>query len=220
MMFADEFKKAKEENIELVVILLSSGLSGTFQTANMVKESVGYDKIYIVDSRHASVGSRLLTDIAIKLREEGNDGQTIVYKLNDIIPRLESVAVVDTLEYLHRGGRLTKAQAKLGEAVNMKPIISLANDGTLYVKDKSLGRSRSYKKIINIFKKEKIDENYPIYFIYSHDKSNCMELFNKIKKINDNIDIKDIYNMGPTIGAHIGSGTFGYACILKEKKDK
>lgn len=213
--FLSYFQKAKENKDDLVVILLSSGLSGTVQSANIAKDMCEYDNIYIVDSVHAVTGVRLLVDSAIRLSQEGKSGEEIYKEILVLTTKLRSVVMVDTLEYLHKGGRLTKAQATLGEAVNMKPIISLNELGKLYMMDKTLGKARAYRKIMNIYKKFDRDENYPVYFPYSNDKSNCEELVNKLIANGENVSMENMYNIGPTVGAHLGSGTFGFTLVIK-----
>ncbi|WP_138269161.1 DegV family protein [Anaerofustis stercorihominis] len=213
--FLEYFNKAKENNDDLVVILLSSGLSGTVQSANIAKDMCEYDNIFIIDSVHAVTGVRMLVDSAIKLRDEGKSGKEIYNEILVLTTKVRSVVMVDTLEYLHKGGRLTKAQATLGEAVNMKPIISIDELGKLYMKDKSLGKTRAYKKIIKLFKSFDIDTSYPVYFPYSNEKSNCEELVKKLKAMDIDVDEKYMYNIGPTVGAHLGSGTFGFTMVVK-----
>lgn len=213
--FLKYFHEAKEAGDDIIAILLSSGLSGTVQSANIAKQISDYDNIFIIDSVHAVTGVRLLVDTAVKLRDEGLSGKEIYEKLSYLVTKLRSVVMVDTLEYLHKGGRLTKAQAALGEAVNMKPIISIDSEGKLFMKDKSLGKARAYKKMVKEYQKIDRDINYPAYFPYSNEKENCEELIKRLKSIDENINENDIYNIGPTIGAHLGSGTFGFTVVEK-----
>lgn len=213
--FLEYFNKAKENNDELVVILLSSGLSGTVQSANIAKEMCEYEKIFIIDSVHAITGVRMLVDDAVKLRDEGKSGEEIYKKILVLTTKVRSVVLVDTLEYLHKGGRLTKSQAAIGGAVNMKPIISIDELGKLYMKDKSLGKARAYKKMIKLFNSYDRDLNYPVYFSYSNQKENCEELVKKLKASGIEVDEKYMYNIGPTVGAHLGSGTFGFTLVEK-----
>jgi len=213
--FLKFFNEAKEAGDDIIAILLSSGLSGTVQSANIAKQICEYDNLYIIDSVHAVTGVRLLVDTAVKLRNEGKNGREIYEEISSLVKRLRSVVMVDTLEYLHKGGRLTKVQAALGEAVNMKPIISIDSKGKLYMKDKSLGKARAYKKIIKEFKKIDRDENYPVYFPYSNEKENGLDFVNKLIISGENVDEKYLYNIGPTVGAHLGSGTFGFTMVEK-----
>ena len=213
--FLEHFNEAKANGDELIVILLSSGLSGTVQSANIAKQISEYENIYIIDSVHAITGVRLLVDTAVKLRDEGESAKRIYENIYNLTKKLRSVIIVDTLEYLHRGGRLTKAQATIGEAVNMKPIISIDEHGKLYMKNKALGKARAYKKIIKIYQSFDRDDSYPVYFTYSNEKENCEELIRRLVSNGEKIDEDLIYNIGPTVGAHLGSGTLGFTMVVK-----
>ena len=121
--FLDIFTDAKEHGDSMICILLSSKLSGTYQSANLAKNMVEYDDIYIIDSQSATFPIKIMADYADKLRQEGKNAKEIVSAVESMKERVHVIAAVDTLEYLCRGGRLNRATAAVGELANLKPII-------------------------------------------------------------------------------------------------
>ena len=215
--FLKHFKKAKEAGNSVVAILLSSSLSGTVQSANIAKNMLGYDDIYIIDSLSAVTGQRMLVDIANQMRADGELAGLIAEKIEELKHRLKIIAIVDTLRYLYEGGRLSKAQAMIGNIAHLKPIISVHADGKVTLAEKCIGTGRAMKKLISIFEGDYIDHDYPVYFPYSHNISNCSKLFDTVKDRHPGLE-KNFYNLGPTIGSHIGENAFGFTYILGESK--
>ena len=101
-------KEFMKNNDECIIITVSSSLSGTYQNASLVKNILAYENCYIVDSLNAAAGERLLTDYAIKLRNGGKSAKEIFDELEILKTKIKLYACLDTLEYLHRGGRLSK----------------------------------------------------------------------------------------------------------------
>lgn len=211
--FLEKFETAKENGDELICILLSSGLSGTFQSACLAKEMVDYEKIYIVDSLSASHAIRILTDYGMHLRENGISAKEIVMNLEAIKSKIRIVAGVDTLEYLHKGGRLSKAAATVGELANLKPIITLSEQGTISVLGKCIGKNKALQFITKYVQEHTVDTLYPMYLIYTHGTENCHKLNERL--ISAGYTIDDTLQIGSTIGAHVGPGTFGVIYIAK-----
>lgn len=166
--FIDAFEKAKEAGDELICILLSSKLSGTVQTANMAKNMVEYDKIHIVDSLGATHFNRILADHALKLVKEGYTAEKIVEELESLKKRIRVAAAVDTLEYLCKGGRVSRAAAVIGEVARIKPMISVV-DGEVVVIGKCMGK-KSHQQSAEIYRgasgRSGIPDLYLIYLRY------------------------------------------------------
>ena len=117
--FIKEFEKAKEAKEAVIVITLASKFSGTYQSATIAAED--YDNIYIVDSASAAMGSGILVELAFRLLDEGKSAQEIATILEEEKKKIIIVALVDTLEYLKKGGRISKAVAFAGGVLNIKP---------------------------------------------------------------------------------------------------
>ena len=145
--FMKEFDKVKEAGDSAVVITLSSKFSGTYQSAMIA--AAEYEYIYVVDSGSAAMGSGILTELALGLAEEGMGALEIARRLEEEKKKIVIVALVDTLEYLKKGGRVSKTVAFAGTVLNIKPVISVV-DGEIAV----LGKARGSKMGNNLLVQE------------------------------------------------------------------
>ena len=112
--FLNYYEEAKEKGDSVIVMTLSGTISGTYQSANIAKDLAEYENIYVIDSLNATQALRLLVLKAVALREEGKDAETIFNELQAYKERVRIVAFVDTLEYLCKGGRMSKTVAAAG----------------------------------------------------------------------------------------------------------
>lgn len=211
--FAEYFEEAKEAGDSVIAVLVSGALSGTVQSANLAKEMTEYDDIYVVDSKSATLGIRILVDRAVHMRDQGKSAEEIVAEIENLKSRIRIYAGLDTLEYLYKGGRLSKAQASLGKLANIKPIITVTEEGSVEMCGKQLGIKHVCRQIAKILEEEKPDMNYPVYFLYAYDKKNCVSFIQSLKKKGMDFGEVKTRGIGPTIGAHIGPGAFGIAFV-------
>ena len=214
--FEGYFEDAKAAGDEIIAVLLSSALSGTFQGAQIAKAMVDYDGVYLIDSRSATVGERLLLLQAVKLRDEGRSAAEIVSELEALKGRICIWASLDTLEYLCKGGRLSRTAAGIGSLANMKPIITLLPDGTVSVFKKCIGQKRSMDQIIQLTESKRPDPAYPLFGLYTYDRSNCDALLTRMEEHGQCRPVEDCLNIGPSIGSHVGIGAYGVAYIAAE----
>ena len=166
--------------------------------------------MHFIDSSTASYAQKILLFEAIKLRDQGKNAAEIAEVLTTLKKRVIIYAALDTLEYLYKGGRLNVLEAGLGTLANIKPIITIKEEGTVGVIGKSLGKSKAIKQIQKKVQDAGIDFSYPVYAVYSHDLSNSRDLIEKV-------GLSDVIyaNIGPTIGTHIGPGAFGLMFVKK-----
>ena len=211
--FLDIFEDAKEKGDQLIYLSLSSGLSGTFQSATLAKSMAEYDDIYLVDTLSATRAIRLMAEYACKLRDEGNDAATIASKLEEFKSRVVILAAVDTLEYLQKGGRLSKAAATVGELANLKPLITVTEEGKIGVPGKALGRNKAISTLVKMVTEKEIDTTFPIYSIYSMGEENLDKFELKLGK--EGIRVTKRLQIGATIGSHIGPGAYGVIFVTK-----
>ena len=209
--FLSIFEEAKDKGDEVVCILLSSALSGTFQSARLAKEMCEYDGIYLVDSLSATIGIRVLVEEAIRMRDSGKSADEIVKKIEDIKSRITIIAGVDTLEYLCKGGRVSKTVATIGGLANIKPVITVSKEGKVDVIAKKRGTAKTIEYIKEKIAEYEIDEDYDIYTVYTKGEENTLKLEEKL----EDIKIDDRIQIGPTIGAHVGLGAYGIVFIEK-----
>lgn len=210
--FVDIFEDVEEKGDELICILLSSKLSGTFQSATLAKNIVDYDNIHLVDSLGATHMIRLMAGHAQELIESGKSASEIVAVLEEMKSKIKVLAVVDTLEYLCKGGRVSKATAAIGEMAKVKPMITVAN-GEVAVIGKSLGKNKAISNLLKAFEECEVDERFPIYSVSTLGTENC-EVFEKRFTEAGN-SFKERVQIGATIGTHVGPGAFGVIFVEK-----
>ena len=148
--FADCFEEAKENGDDVVAILVSGALSGTVQSATIAKDIAEHDGVYIVDSKSATLGIRLLVDRAVRMRDQGKSAKEIAEALDELKARVRLFAGLDTLEYLRKGGRIGKVTATAGMLLQIKPILTFAKDGQLTSVAKVRGRNQVIDKLVEL----------------------------------------------------------------------
>ena len=210
-MFIDEFEKVLEDGKDVLAILMSSGISGTYQAAKIaadtVRERFPDRQVIVIDSLSASIGHGLLVYYAAKLREAGRtveEAADWVYK-----NRLKMVHqfTVDDLFFLKRGGQLSGGVAIIGTILQVKPVMHVDNEGRLIVQDKVNGRKKSLNAMFEIFKKNVKDPQNQVIAICHGDCLKDAEYL--ADKIRTETEVKDIIInfCDPVIGAHSGPGT-------------
>ena len=163
--FMKEFEKAKEANEAAVVITLASKFSGTYQSAMIA--AADYENIYVVDSTSAAMGSGILVELAFRLLDEGKNAEEIAAILEEEKKKIIIVALVDTLEYLKKGGRISKAVAFAGGVLNIKPVLSVV-DGEINMLGKARGSKMGNNLLVEeINKAGGIDFGKPVLLGYS-----------------------------------------------------
>ena len=145
--FMNEYEKAAQAGESAVVITLSSKLSGTYQSA--VIAAGDYENIYVVDSSSVTIGGAILTELALRLLDQGLDAREIAGRLEEAKGKIRLVALLDTLEYLKKGGRISKTVAFAGAVLNIKPVVSVI-DGEIQM----LGKARGSKMGNNLLVQE------------------------------------------------------------------
>ena len=128
--FADEFEKAEKAGEQVVVIILSAKLSGTYQSAMVA--AADYDNVTVVDSESVAVGERILVDYALRLKDQGKTAAEIAEELETAKKKVHVIALLDTLEYLKKGGRISKSVAMIGGMLSIKPVVTV-EDGVVAV---------------------------------------------------------------------------------------
>lgn len=209
--FLDIFNEVKEKGDELICILLSSELSGTYQSAVLAKSMADYDKIYLIDSLSATYTIKIMADYACRLHQEGMDAYGIAREVEALKSRVRVLAALDTLEYLSRGGRLSKTAAAIGDMANIKPIITLTQDGKVGVLGKCLGKNKAICAIKKQLQELSIDDTFPVYTIYSYGTENCEKFEEKLTQ--EGLALDSRLQIGSTIGSHIGPEAFGIVFV-------
>ena len=211
----DLFRDAKNAGDEAIYISISSGISGTYQTARITLEDVECDDCYVVDSLNATAGERLLVEYAVRLRDEGKGAEEIVAALESLRDKITLFACIDTLEYLYRGGRISQTVYKLGTMAQVKPIIRVSEEGTIEVPAKAMGMRKGLDMLCKRLEAQKPDANHKIYVMYTDDKSIGETLAQKLSAAGYAIPDEQIVPVGAAIGSHIGPGACGIAYVAE-----
>ena len=201
---------------EVVLITLSSKLSATNASATLCAKKFN-GKVFVVDSLSAAAGERVIALYALRLAKEGKTAKEIATELDRVKEKICIMAVIDTLEYLRKGGRISSATAIAGTLLSIKPVVAMV-DGKVKMIGKAMG-SKKGNNLLNKIVAEKggIDFTMPFGAIYSgldrtmldkyiKDSSHLWE--NQVKEV-------PVYAIGATIGTHVGPGAVGVAFFSK-----
>lgn len=215
--FQKVFEEVTQAGEEAVVITLSSELSGTFQSACLAVQD--YDNIYVVDSKNAAIGSGILTEYAIACAKKGMSAREIAEKLERKKEDVCLIALLDTLEYLKRGGRISKTVAFAGGVLNIKPVVTI-QDGKVEVIGKARGSRQGNNLLVEkIQESGGIDFDMPILLGYTGLSDALLK-----KYIEDSRDLwqeqaesLDSTLVCSVIGTHVGPGVVAAAFFRKSK---
>ncbi len=213
--FIKEFEKAKEAGESAVVITLASKLSGTYQSAMIAAEE--YENIYVVDGGSAAMGSGILVELAFRLLDAGKPAEEIAKTLEDEKRKIVIVALVDTLEYLKKGGRISKAVAFAGGMLNIKPVLSVI-EGEIHMLGKARGSKMGNNLLVQeIDKAGGIDFSKPVLLGYSgiSDALLCKYIEDSRHIWEGNLDEVRYTTVGSVIGTHAGPGAVVVAFFKK-----
>lgn len=211
--FESILKNMKNSGCEAVVISLSSALSGAYQSAVLAKNQLEYDECYIIDSLTASGGERILVEQAVKLRDAGKSASEIACFLETLRSRISLYACIDSVDYLYKGGRISRAACTIASVAHIKPIIHVLRDGSIDMAAKSLGIKRTMDFIKKILDKYPPDKDFPFYVLYTGNKKCGKILAEYFEKTDYKIPDANIIDVGAAIGSHIGPNAFGIAYV-------
>ena len=214
-VFQEAFKEIEAAGDEAVVITLSAKLSGTNQSAHIAAED--FENIYIVDSGSGAVGSGILTELAIKYAEEGMNAKEIVARLEEEKKNIVIVALLDTLEYLKKGGRISKTVAFAGAVLNLKPVLSII-DGEFAMLGKARGSKQGNNLLVQeIEKAGGVDFTKPILLGYTGiSDALLLKYIEDSKHIWENgVDAVRYTTIGSSVGTHAGPGAIAVAFFKK-----
>mgnify|MGYP000953043381 FL=1 len=218
--FEDVFRQYAQEGTAVLYVAFASALSGTYQSAVMAREMVLEDYpeaiITILDSKAASMGEGLLVMKAVEARAAGQSLEQTADLLQSLVPRVKTYFLVDDLNHLMRGGRISKAAALMGSLVNIKPIIAVTADGSLDSVAKVRGKKKAQAEVVRMTL-ERISE--PLVVIaYAGEKEVAENVKEQILASGEVTEVL-ILPLGPVISTHTGPGTLGLFSIGSELSD-
>ena len=209
--FDKAFQKVVDVGDTAVCFTISSKLSGTYQSANIAKEEFG-DSIVVVDTLNAAVGEQIIVKRAIELRDSGKSAQEIADIINEEKKKVKVIALIDTLEYLKKGGRISATTAMAGTVLNIKPVVAI-EDGEIGVLGKARGSKNGNNKLMELMQRDGIDFDRPFLLTYAGLNDDLLQ-----KYIKDSSSLYEgktkelgIVPLGSVIGTHVGPGAIGIA---------
>ncbi len=215
--FEEAFSELTEDGSEVVAITLSSKLSGTHASAVKAAKKFG-GKVHVVDSLNACIGERVLLEYAVRLVKEGRLGAAeIAAELDEKKGKIQLLAVLDTLQYLRKGGRISSVTAIAGEMLSIKPVISVVRGEV-----KLVGKAMGSKKGNNLLTKlvsdcGGIDFTMPYVLGYSGLSDEFLQKYIRDSEAlwKEHTDHVPYYLIGSTIGTHVGPGAIAVAFFAK-----
>lgn len=205
----DLFNSLKREGYtHVIVTTISSGLSGTRNMLRNVKDTIDDLIIEIIDSKSLSMGLGYPVLEGAKEIENTGDFHKTIKRIKEIINRTDVYYVVETLEYLKKGGRIGRVEGTIGELLKIKPIISINEEGIYYTYKKVRGRKRSLKSLYNIVKERAKNGSINVAIAHGNAEDEGQELLSKIKKIK-NINSVTFTQISPVLVVHTGPGLMG-----------
>lgn len=213
--FAQEYEKAKTAGESAVVLTLSSGFSGTYQSAMIAAGD--YENIHVVDCGSVAIGGGILAERALQLVGEGLSAEAIAQRLEEEKGKIVIVALVDTLEYLKRGGRISKTVAFAGTLLNIKPVLAVIS-GQIHMLGKARGSKQGNNLLVQeIEKAGGVDFSMPVLLGYTGLSDALLQKYMEDSKFlwEGNLENIRYTTIGSVIGTHVGPGAVAVAFFKK-----
>lgn len=209
--FEECFKKYLDEGYKVLVITISSKMSGTYQSACIAKEMLESDDIAILDSKLVTVHYGMLAIEAAKMIQQGKELTEIVENIESLREKIGSTLSFESLENLVRGGRLSKTVGTIGAVLGLRLILHI-DDGEMAVKDKVRGNKKALKKMISDFESSNRDENVEVALLDSYNE----DIYPALKEYLEQKNIKYFETkVGCAVGIHAGPKACGLIWINK-----
>ncbi len=212
-MFRENFEPYAKAGDEVLYMCFSTGIAGTFNAANLAKEELLEEypdfKLTIIDTKCASLGFGLAVEKILRMQENGAPKELIIEAAQFFCDHMEHIVTVETLEYLYKGGRLSRTSAVLGGVLDLKPIIEVNDDGALVAIEKVRGRHKSLKRCVELVGERGVElDKQIIGVVHGNDPETCDKVADMLT---EKYHCKGIIKswVGCAIGAHTGPGIIG-----------
>ena len=212
--FSEAFEEAVEAGDTVVAIIISSGLSGTYQSATIAASEFS-GRVFVVDSRNVTISAGVLVEYAFRLLEQGMDAESIAAELTAARGRVRLMAVVDTLEYLQKGGRVSKAVAIAGGLLSIKPIIGINDEGKIDVVAKVRGNKQANAAMNKRALEMDIDFSMPVLLGYTGTSDALLRKYIQESEAFLEDHAYGISVVGPVVGTHAGPNAVAIAFFTK-----
>lgn len=214
--FIESYKKYLDDGYKIISIHMSSVMSGTYQSACIAKDTLESDDIIVIDSKNVTAALGILVLKAVKFREKGCSILDIEKEINSVKDNVKLSVYFESLDYLVRGGRISKTAGIVGGVLGIKLIVEI-KDGIMSVKDKIRGNKKAIKKIISDLENADLDEEVPVILI-NVDNLEVKEALIQYMKDN-NVNFIEC-PVGSTVSTHSGPGCCGLVMLTKVQSTK
>jgi DegV family protein with EDD domain len=214
--FRQAFESLAEQVDSILALLLSSGISGTVASAQAAALQFNRVPVEIIDTQITSMGQVLIVLAAARAIEQGKSLREVKQTAEEIIPRLHTFFAVDTLEYLHRGGRINTATRYLGTALSIKPILFFNQQGKIDALERVRTKNKALQRLIALAEEQANGRPVHVGIVHANvpqaaqafrddvaQRLNCKEIF--------------IVECSPVVGVHVGPGTIGLALYAEDR---
>lgn len=205
------YKKLENENYtHVIAVVISSGLSGTYNSLKIVSENHKSLITYIYDSKSTSIGEGIILKECGKLINEGKSFQKIVDSIPEIKSKMHFLFVFGTLEYAKKGGRIGKIPGTIGELLDIKPIVGFDDEkGICFTYDKVRGKKHSLNRMVEIGQQILKEKRCEIYIVHGNAEEEARKVYEMISKLSNVENIYLIGQISAIVGVYSGPGTVG-----------
>jgi DegV family protein with EDD domain len=205
--FVNIYNKLAEEAEEIVTIVISHHMSATIQSAEMAREQFDKVPVHIIDSESTSLGLGMMAIAAARAAEQGQNAQAVLQLVENLKQKINVIFTVNTLEYLHKGGRIGGATAFLGTAMDIKPILYIKN-GRIEPLERQRTRKRSISRLVELMEKNVGEKPVHVAILHGNVPEESRQLEQTVRSQFNCVELITS-DMGPVIGTHAGPGTLG-----------
>ncbi len=209
--FEEIFERYLNAGDDVVAILFSRHMSATYQSAVIAAENINSERLHLIDCENGAMGQTLLIETAVAMRDEDMTADEIVERITALLPRTMTYIVIDTMEYLKRGGRISKSAALLGGLMKLHPVLQVVADGAKPV-DKVKGKKSCNAWLINKLKEEAPDTAYKLVIGHSNAPERADAFRDQLREAGIANEVF-ITCIGPVVGTHIGPNCLGIGYI-------
>ena len=211
---ASVYEELKDEGYtDIIAIVISSKLSGTYQGAILAKDMVPGINVYVIDSRSVSYGEAYLVLEAIKMIKNGSKVREIIDKLEKIRDNIYIYVLVDTLKFLVKNGRLSTTSGFLGTLLKIKPLLHIQRDGSLVPFEKIRTTGKAQQRLVEVVSHDIEGKNVIMFIVYTNNREKAEEIKSQFLAVRPDLSV-EVVPLTPVVGAHAGPGTLGVGYIV------
>ena len=206
--FLEAYKSASKGADAIVSLVISSGISGTYNSAMLAKEEMKDVPVFVIDSKVTAAGLVFMLEAMLEKAKKGAKAEEMPAVAKEVFDTMGVYFVVDTLKYLHKGGRIGGASAFLGSALDLKPVLYLDQEGKIEALEKVRTKKKAVKRLLEITMEKAGGKKAHVGILHANVPEEA-EAFKKELLANVDCDEIGIYPISPVIGTHAGPGTLG-----------